>query len=362
MAGDQFTTQFRLTQLSQEITFQRTPQRDSPPARGACVPTCAGGSGKMGTATFAATLQASLLEIRTQNFGAIVDLIGGANGTQGRGAHSAFDALPATRGVAGGPLGMLAGRGPIGALAAPVSVGALAAPGSPLAVSGFAPVGGIAGLSPTGRNLALFDPESAYRMMTLINRKEVEYQAELGRVGEMASHLGLLQAAGRQLGEIAPGADDTAIKAQLAAFVEQYNGWITRFDADLQPGGALAGTYAARVARVGLEQSIENRFFGAADGIRGMAELGIDIDPATRLASLDTARTDAALAANRDGAIRALQEFGTNFARSAELFASAGNFFDNRSRNLERVLAYLDAKLPALRAEFGLGDPVATTA
>lgn len=339
MASDQFNTQFRLTQLSQEISFQRASQ----PARGDAGDQV-GSTGKTGTATFAATLQASLLEIRTQNFGAIVDLVGGANGQQERGGQSALDALLATRGLSSAPLG------------------ALGAPGSLGAVSGTAPISGIAGLSPTGRKLGLFDPESAYRMMTLINRKEVEYKAELGRVGEMSSHLGLMQTAGRELGAITPGADDAAIKAQLAAFVEQYNSWITRFDADLQPGGALAGTHAAQVARVGLEQSIENRFFGAAAGIRGMAEMGIDIDPATRLATLDATRTDAALAGNRDGAIRAVQEFGTNFARSAELFASAGNFFDNRSRNLERVLGYLDTNLPSLRAEFGLGDPVTTTA
>ena len=60
-------------------------------------------------------------------------------------------------------------------------------------------------------------------------------------------------------------------------------------------------------------------------------------------------------------AMGALHEFTTNFAKSAELLNSAGNFISNRQDNLSRVIDYIDTNTASLQAEFGLGDAAKPT-
>lgn len=225
-----------------------------------------------------------------------------------------------------------------------------------------APGAAIGGLSPTGRNTSLFDPDSAYSMMSVINNKDVTYKAQFSELSEMKSELIEMQAHGQDLGEIGAASDNASIKAQLAQFANEYNEWTRRFDEDMQSGGLLADTQAAQVARYELKQSIENIFFGVADGgVRGMGELGLRIDPVSKLASLDTARLDTLLASNKSGVVATVREFGENFAKSAELLNSEGNFIPNRLNNLDRVIDYIDHNKAALQAEFGLGDSAKPT-
>ncbi|MFT3847310.1 MAG: hypothetical protein QM739_01130 [Propionivibrio sp.] len=52
-----------------------------------------------------------------------------------------------------------------------------------------------------------------------------------------------------------------------------------------------------------------------------------------------------------------VDEFSANFAKSAGLLTSAGNFIPNRLDNLDRVIDYISANKASLQAEFGLGNP-----
>lgn len=224
-----------------------------------------------------------------------------------------------------------------------------------------ASVSGTNGVSAAGRNMALFDPESAYQMMSTINAKSVAYKAEASEMGDMKAYVATLQQAAGQLGgtEVATGGEE--IRSRVQAFADAYNGWMQRFGSELQDGGLLAGTQAAKVAQWELEQSIANPFNGAQDGLHGMADLGLSIDPLTKLATVDNARLDAVLANDKTAAIGALHEFTTNFTKSAELLNSAGNFISNRLDNLSRAISYIDTNLSSLQAEFGLGDPARPT-
>jgi hypothetical protein len=217
------------------------------------------------------------------------------------------------------------------------------------------------GLSPTGRNLALFDPASAYQMMSLINNRDVLYKAQYAELSQMQSAVAQLQAAGQSLGNI--GADTSAgdIKAQLQHFVAQYNQWRQSFAPDVQQGGVLAGTQAAEVSLYELQQSVKNTFFGAKDGVHGLSDLGIAIDPATHLATLDSKQLDTALTANPQGAVDALQEFAANFAKSAGLLNADNNFIPNQLDNLSRAIHYVTDNQAALTQEFGTGDPAQPT-
>ena len=220
----------------------------------------------------------------------------------------------------------------------------------------------IPGFSVSGRNLSLFDPESAYKMMTDINNKDVTYKAQFSEMSEMKAAVASLEQAGKALGSISEAFDTEAIKTQLQSFATKYNEWIARFDDTVKGGGLLAGTQAAEISLYELEQSVENIFNGAKDGIRGLKDLGFTIDQNTNLASIDLSKLDAVLTSNKTGVVNTINEFSANFAKSAELLNSAGNFIPNRLSNLDRVIDYITANKPSLQAEFGLGDPAKPSA
>lgn len=214
----------------------------------------------------------------------------------------------------------------------------------------------IGGLSPTGRNTALFDPESAFGMMSRINNHEVGFKAQFAEISEMGSALSEIREKALVLGEISGATDNEQIKSSLAAFAGEYNNWVSRFDASMLKGGLLAGTQAAQVSRHELEQSVGNIFNGAKEGLHGLRDLGFTIDPVSKLAVVDNVRLDAVLAGNPQGVVATLHEFSANFAQSAELLNSNGNFIPNRLGNLGRVIDYLDSNKASLQAEFGLGS------
>lgn len=214
----------------------------------------------------------------------------------------------------------------------------------------------IKGLSPAGRNMALCDPESAYKMMTVINNDEVSYKAQFSELSQMKSNVSQMQDASQGLGSIALSTDDNSIKSKLQNFVGEYNNWIQRFNPDIQKGGLLADTQAAQASRFELEQNVGNHFFGIKDGVHGMRDLGITIDPDTHLASLETARLDSLLASNKPGVVDAVQEFSTNFSKSASLLNADGNFILKQLDNLNHAIHFIADNKNSLQAEFGIGN------
>jgi len=232
----------------------------------------------------------------------------------------------------------------------------------PVTQSGnIAPASGVQGVATVGRNMALADPESAYKMMTVINNKDVYYKAQFSELSQLQSHVSRMQDAGQKLGGIALSTGNDDIKFQLNDFVGQYNNWILRFGTDLRKDGLLADTQAAQVSQYELEQSVKNRFFGINHGVHGLSDLGITIDPHTRLASLDSTKLDSLLATNQPGAVNAVQEFSTNFAKSASLLNSDNNFILNQLDNLNRAIHYIADNKDSLRKEFGTGDAAKPT-
>ena len=220
------------------------------------------------------------------------------------------------------------------------------------------PVATQPGLSATGRNLSLFDPESAYSMMSHINSLDVTYKAQFAGLSDMKAAVTEMKQAGQTLGDTVDSTtENAAIASQLQTFVSKYNEWVSEFEATVKSDGLLAGTQAAEVSLYELRQSIENRFNGAMDGFRGLADLGVTIDPRTHLATLDAGKLDSALASNKAGAVNTIDEFSANFAKSAGLLTSTSNFIPNRLANLDRVIDYIRDNKTSLQAEFGLGDP-----
>ena len=217
-------------------------------------------------------------------------------------------------------------------------------------------------LSANGRNLALFDPESAYSMMSFINNHEVIDKAQYAELSQMKSGVSHMQDAGQSLGSIALTTPNDGIKSQMQDFVTQYNDWIQRFNPDIQQGGVLAGTQAAQLSLYELDQSIKNIFNGSKDGMHGLSDVGIAIDPTTKLASLDTAKLDSMLAVNKLGVVDTVQEFSANFAKSASLLNAEDNVIPKQLRNLDKVIHYIADNKSSLQQEFGTGNAATPSA
>jgi len=213
-----------------------------------------------------------------------------------------------------------------------------------------------ANLGAAGRNLSLRDPESAYQMMSQINRFEVSFKAQFSELTQMGREVEDLETLGGRLAEIDTTSSNTEIADRLQAFVDRYNAWEDRFDDTVAAGGVLRNVQAAEVSLYELEQSIKNIFNGAADGIRGLADLGIEIDPVTRQATFDVARLESVLATNRNGVVNAIDQFSANFAKSADLLNAEGNFIQNALGNRSRAVDYINGNRSNLQAEFGTGD------
>lgn len=273
---------------------------------------------------FATSLTLRVAELRAQSFKSLLDSV--RDSSLGRDqAASGLDFL-------GTPS---AANDPLAPFAAPAAAG---------------------GLSADGRNLSLFDPESAYRMMSIINGKDALYKAQFSELSAMQEGVAAMQQSGQCLAGLDATLDGAGIEAELQAFAEQYNAWIARFDGSVQRDGLLAGTQAAEVSLYELEQSVGNPFFGAQAGFRGMRDLGLTIDQNTNLVSLDSARLESALASDRGGVVATLREFGANFARSAELLNAENNFIPRQLDNLDRAIDYVADNQAALQQEFGRGD------
>lgn len=227
---------------------------------------------------------------------------------------------------------------------------------SPLAASGAASAP-LSTLAADGRNPALFDPESAYKMMSVINKADATWKAQFSELSQMKDSVASLEKEAQDLGDgVDAATGDGSIETQLQTFADEYNAWVRRFDADMQNGGLLAGTQAAQVARYELDQGVKNIFNGAKDGLHGLGDLGLTIDPATGLASLDGGRLKAALAADRQGVADAIDEFSANFAKSAKLLDAEGNFIQNRLANLDGAIHFIADNKASLQGEFGTGD------
>jgi hypothetical protein len=221
------------------------------------------------------------------------------------------------------------------------------------------PISAIPGLSATGRNMALPDPESAYNMMTLINKADVSYKAQSSELTQMKISVSQMQEAGKGLADTSLTGGNA--KLRLLGFVGQYNNWIGKFSADLQSGGLLSGTQAAQASRFELEQNYNNRFFGVSQGLHGMNDLGVTIDPNTHLAAVNTAKLDSQLADNPSGVVDTLREFSSNFAKSAAMLVSDGNFIQKQLENLSHAIHFISDNKTSLQQEFGTGDAASPT-
>lgn len=207
----------------------------------------------------------------------------------------------------------------------------------------------------------LSDPDSAFRMMSQINEKEVLYKAQFAELSAMGNSVERLEMLGGHLSDIDMASGNTDIKLQLEEFVGQYNAWVARFAPVVETGGVLDDVQAAEISLYELEQSVKNIFNGAASGVDGLGDLGISIDAMNKRATLDTAKLTEVLASNKQGVVNAIDEFSANFIRSADLLNAADNFIPTQLDNRSRAIDYIADNKVSLQAEFGAGNSARPT-
>lgn len=218
------------------------------------------------------------------------------------------------------------------------------------------------GLSATGRNLSLFDPESAFKMMSKINQYEVDFKSQFAELSQLGSAVETMEAAGTELmDDVDVGDSNADIKADIQQFVDGYNAWLERFAPSVAAGGVLDNIQAGEISLYELEQSINSIFHGAMNGFSGLPDLGIKIDPVTHRASIDSAQLDSALAQNKAGVVATIDEFAANFAKSADLLNQSDNFIPRQLDNYSRAIEYISSNRSSLEAEFGSGDRASTS-
>ena len=198
-------------------------------------------------------------------------------------------------------------------------------------------------------------------MMSTINADDVNYKAQYAELSAMQTSLSSLQQSATSLGGVTAATTSADIRTSLQTFADAYNGWVQRFSPDVQAGGVLAGTQAAQVSTWELQQSVNNMFNGASDGIKGMKDLGFTLDPNTGLASVNSSQLNSVLASNKTGVIDTVQQFSANFAKSAELLDSSGNFVSSQLSNLSQAINYINQNESSLQSEFGTGAPTQST-
>ena len=156
------------------------------------------------------------------------------------------------------------------------------------------------------------------------------------------------------------GIDISSHNPTLPDVVAAYDGvirWIDNdhpvYDPKTQTVAHGYGVLQPRVAisLPSANRSWFSRFFSGDPGI----------DPYTRLATLDPAKLDLQIASNKQGVVNTVQEFGANFAKSASLLVSAGNFFSKQLGNLDHGIHFIADNKASLQQEFGTGEAAGQT-
>lgn len=187
------------------------------------------------------------------------------------------------------------------------------------------------------------------------------YNARVAEIGDEAEVLTQLSARMAELGTASQGlgrfgtADSNGeIKAALQDFITRYNDWDAEFDPYFEHGALLDDNQAGEVARYSLRREVGSIVHGVGNGgiAQGLTDMGVSFTADGQLV-LDEAAFDAALAANRSGAVQTLTNVAKAFGEAAALLAADGHLLDRRIDNAERALAWAADNQDEVDAEFG---------
>lgn len=180
--------------------------------------------------------------------------------------------------------------------------------------------------------------------------------AEADVLTRLRTRVAELGAASQDLASLSRSNTDPEIKSALKDFITRYNAWDSEFDPYFEDGALLDDNTAGEVARFSLKREVGSLFHGAGNGgfAKGLTDMGVSFTPDGQLL-IDEARFDAALTADRSGAVQTLNNVARAFGDAAEILASDGHLLDRRIDNAERAVSWADANQRKLEAEFGPG-------
>lgn len=210
--------------------------------------------------------------------------------------------------------------------------------------------------TPTALDAAGSFSKPGQNMVTVLNRVEVTFKAQYAELGEMRKSLVQAQEAAQKLNGLNLQSTAPQLKDALDAFVANYNQGVARFAPAVDKGGVLEGSWEAARARFATERDISYIMNGSEIGLKGgLAALGIRTDPATKLASIDHAQLDRALAKNKDNVVGAITSFATTFVATVGCLNAPGHAQGRQMANLDRAVHWIHDNRASVQKEFGPG-------
>ena len=200
-------------------------------------------------------------------------------------------------------------------------------------------------------------------VMTILNRVDVSFKAQFSELSELKNRIAQQDDAAEALAGIDVRTPDAEILAKVKTFLDTYNAGVNRFAPSVAQGGVLEGSAEANRARFSLMRDINNPLIGAGAGVRdGLSSLGLSVDAATGLASLDEGAFTAALAGNKGATVQTVVDFAKSFDATADSLNAADSPQERQLANLDKAIDWIEENRADIQKEFGPGEAAKPTA
>lgn len=210
--------------------------------------------------------------------------------------------------------------------------------------------------TPTALDAAGSFSKPGQNIVTVLNRVEVTFKAQYAELAEMRKSLVHEQDAAQRLKTLNATSTDAELTSALDEFVASYNAGVRRFAPSVDKGGVLEGSWEATRARFATQRDIAYILNGSEIGLKGgLAALGISTDPVTKLAAVDHAQLDSALANNKGNVVAALTSFANTFSATVDCLNAADHAQVRQMANLDRAVHWIGDNRASVQKEFGPG-------
>lgn len=190
------------------------------------------------------------------------------------------------------------------------------------------------------------------KLLAAINAKQKGYTLEISELGKMHDAIASLGTTTENLLALTPQTSDQQVTTSLRGFVDQYNSWDKKFDADVAKGGILEDSMPANMARFSILRDVNSTFNGRGnDGLgKGMSELGIEVGKDGQIV-FDEKKLGAALGSDRTAAMKTISNMAATLSDTTKMLDSDGKPLANRVGRLNDALGWIDDHKPAITAQ-----------
>jgi flagellar capping protein FliD len=212
--------------------------------------------------------------------------------------------------------------------------------------------GVVLGFSPTTASA----PPGMLRLVAALENRQELHQNQLRVLGAFSQRISELGRQAQNLEQVSATGTSAQVAAAVKDFAQQFNRKVDDYAVHFAKGGTFDGLEVAQRASFALQREIGGVFHGAgALGFDGLAKAGIDVCPKSGHMRVDPTRLERALATNEAGVREGLGSMAAGLQTAARAYTTSGQFLERRMAVLQDALDWLEAHLPAIRRQAGLG-------